>query len=96
MLMTKFIINWSKASSTHGIKEGSILRISKAKNEGGHISGAIYKNGFPVLAIFGSGNSAFVKVSRKGRSLKGTAILKIRAFDKFGKGTGIDDVFQIL
>ena len=89
----KIVSNMKKTRNGNGIKEGSILRIN-AKGAS-HISGAIYKNGFPVLPIFGMGQTARVKVLRKHRSLKGTCILKIRAFDKFGRGFGIDDVFVV-
>ena len=78
----------------NGIREGDTLRISAAGAH--HISGGIYKNGFPVLAIFGNGATASIKVLRKGKSLKGTCILKVRAFDKTYRGFGIDDTFTVI
>ena len=78
----------------NAIKEGDILRVSAPG--AGHISGGIYKNGFPVLAIFGMGSNASIKVLRKGKSLKGKCILKIRAFDKTYRGFGIDDIFTVI
>lgn len=91
----KILVNWFKTKQGNAINEGDTLRIT-AKGAS-HISGAIYKNGLPVLAIFGYGESIKpIKVARKGRNLKGNALLKVRAFDKYGRGYGIDDVFIIL
>lgn len=90
----KFIINWVKTPTGNGIKEDSILRIN-AKGAA-HISGAIYQKGFPILAIFGKGDHAEIKVSRKGMNLKGMAILKISAFDKQHKGYKVTDGFVII
>lgn len=90
----KFIINWIKTPQGNGINEGDLLTIYAAGAS--HISGAIYKNGFPVLAIFGMGERAKIKVQRKGLNLKGQAVLKLRAFDKKHRGFGIDDAFIIL
>ena len=78
----------------NGIREGDTLRVTAAGAS--HISGGIYKNGFPVLAIFGNGGNASIKVIRKGKSLKGTCFLKIRAYDKSYKGFGIDDTFTVI
>lgn len=78
----------------NAIREGDTLRVSAPGAS--HISGGIYRNGSPVLAIFGSGSSASIKVMRKGKSLKGKCILKIRAFDDKYRGFGIDDIFTVL
>ena len=90
----KITCNWVKSPMGNAIKEGSILIVSAPG--AGHISGGIYKNGFPVLAIFGMGSTASIKVLRKGKSLKGKCILKIRAFDKTYRGFGIDDIFTVI
>ena len=90
----KITCNWIKTPKGNAINEGDILKVSAPG--AAHISGAIYKNGFPVLAIFGMGNSAKIKVQRKNKSLKGMAVLKIRAFDKDHRGFGIDDAFIII
>lgn len=90
----KITCNWIKTPQGHGIKQGDILRISAPGAS--HISGAIYQNGFPVLAIFGMGSSAKIKVERKGKNLHGLAVLKIRSFDKTNRGFGINDPFLIL
>lgn len=90
----KILCNWVKTKNGNSIKEGNILKINAVGAS--HISGGIYKNGFPVLAIFGLGSTASIKVLRKNKSLKGKCILKIRAFDKFYKGSGIDDIFNVI
>ena len=90
----KILCNWVKTKNGNSIKEGNILKINAIGAS--HISGGIYKNGFPVLAIFGLGSKASIKVFRKDKSLKGKCILKIRAFDKFYKGSGIDDIFNVI
>ena len=90
----KILCNWVKTKNGNSIKEGNILKINAVGAS--HISGGIYKNGFPVLAIFGLGSNASIKVLRKDKSLKGKCILKIRAFDKFYKGSGIDDIFNVI
>ena len=90
----KIICNWVKTKNGNSIKEGNILKINAIGAS--HISGGIYKNGFTVLAIFGLGSNASNKVLRKDKSLKGKCILKIRAFDKFYKGSGIDDIFNVI
>lgn len=90
----KITCNWVKSPMGNAIKEGDTLRVNAAGAH--HISGGIYKNGSPVLAIFGNGSNANIKVIRKGKSLKGKCILKIRAFDKSYRGFGIDDIFTVL
>lgn len=90
----KFDINWIKTSTGNGINEGTILRI-QAKGAA-HISGAIYKKGLPVLAIFGMGENAKILIKRKGMNLKGQCVLKIRAFDTKHRGFGLDDAFSII
>ena len=90
----KFIMNCIKTTSGNGIAEGDTLRIN-AKGAS-HISGAIYRKGFPVLAIFGMGENAKILVKRKGMSLKGQCVLKLRAFDSKHRGFGIDDAFSII
>ena len=90
----KITANWQKSPKGNAIIEGSTLKISAPGAS--HISGGIYKNGSPVLAIFGYGSTASVKVQRKNKSLKGTCILKVRAFDQKYRGFGIDDVFEII
>ena len=90
----KITCNWVKSPMGNAIKEGDTLRVSAPG--AGHISGGIYKNGFPVLAIFGAGSHASIKVIRKGKSLKGTCILKIRAYDTKYRGFGIDDTFTVI
>ena len=90
----KFIINWTKSTRGNSFVEGDILKVHAAGAS--HISGAIYKNGLPVLAIFWSGENAKIKVQRKGMNLKGMAVLKLRAFDSKHRGFGIDDAFSII
>ena len=90
----KFTMNWVKTPNGNGIAEGSTLKINAAGAS--HISGAIYKKGFPVLAIFGMGENAKVLVKRKGMNLKGQCVLKLRAFDSKHRGFGIDDAFIII
>ncbi len=90
----KITCNWVKSPMGNAIKEGDTLKISAPNAH--HISGGIYKNGFPVLAIFGNGSNAVIKVLRKEKSLKGKCILKIRAFDKSYRGFGIDDIFTVI
>ena len=87
-------MNWDKTPHGNAIIEGNTLKIN-AKGAA-HISGAIYQKGFPVLAIFGMGENAKILVKRKGKNLKGQAVLKLRAFDKNHKGYGIDDAFNII
>ena len=90
----KFIINWTKSSKGNSFVEGDVLKIHAAGAS--HISGAIYRNGSPVLAIFGMGENAKIMVKRKGMNLKGMAVLKLRAFDSKHRGFGIDDAFSII
>ena len=90
----KITCNWIKTPQGNGIKQGDTLRISAPGAS--HISGAIYRNGFPVLAIFGMGSTAKIKVERKGINLHGLATLKVRCFDKTNRGFGIDDAFIII
>ena len=90
----KITVNWKKTPKGNAFIEGGILRVSAAGAS--HISGGIYRKGFPVLAIFGMGSSASIKLQRKNLSLKGQCILKVRAFDKYGRGFGIDDVFEVI
>ena len=87
-------MNWIKTPSGNGIAEGDILKIY-AKGAA-HISGAIYRKGFLVLAIFGIGENARIRVLRKGLSLKGQCVLKLRAFDTKHRGFSIDDAFSIV
>jgi len=75
----KFTINWIKTPNGNGIREGSQLKIHAARAS--HISGAIYRKGFPVLAIFGMGENAKILVKRKGLSLKGQAVCFITEFE---------------
>lgn len=82
-------------SGGNGIQEGKILNI---KIDGAHFfSGAIYQNGFPVIAFqtIPGDNDADILVKVKGRSIKGKATLKVRAFDKDWRGAGWDDDFVI-
>jgi len=90
----KIRVNWIKTPQGNGIEEGSTLTITADGAD--HISGGIYKKGFPVLAIFGKGSKASIKVKRLGISLKGPAVLKVRAYDKYYRGSGIDDAFEIV
>ena len=59
----KILCNWVKTKNGNSIKEGNILKINAIGAS--HISGGIYKNGFPVLAIFGLGSKASINVFRK-------------------------------
>ena len=90
----KILVNWIKTPMGNGIREGSTLTITATGAS--HISGGIYKNGSPVLAIFGYGGKASIKVARKGKSLKGNCILKVRAYDQKYRGFGIDDIFVVI
>ena len=94
MMKMKISVNWIKDSKGNSMIEGGFLRISAPGAS--HISGGIYKNGSPVLAIFGNGSTASIKVQRKGKSLKGLCLLKVRAFDAKYRGFGIDDIFQVI
>ena len=91
--MGKIRVNWVRTSKGNGIKEGSILRVNASG--AAHVSGAIYKNGYPVIGLFGYGQNARDRLKRSKMSLKGRALLKIRAFDKYGRGFGIDDIFEV-
>jgi hypothetical protein len=86
--------NFVKTPIGNGIKEKQTLHIDIAK--AAHISGAIYKNNLPVIAFFSHGGHATVKIQRKGRSLKGLCVLKVRGSDKGNKSFGIDDAFVVL
>ena len=90
----KITCNWVKTSKGNGIKEGDTLRITAPNAH--HISGGIYQHGKPILAIFGNGSKASIKVARKGHSIKGICILKIRAYDNTYHGSGIDDTFTVI
>lgn len=91
----KILVNWIKTDKGNAINEGTVLTVS-AKGAH-HISGGIYVNGSPIIAIFGSGETAKVKVARKGMKLAGKqALLKIRAYDEKYRGFGIDDIFEIV
>jgi len=90
----KFDINWIKTKNGNGFVQNDVLTIY-AKGAS-HISGAIYKNNFPILAIFGLGERVKIKLSVKRKNIKGLALLKLRAFDKNNRGFGIDDVFIII
>ena len=90
----KITCNWQKSKKGNAIIEGSTLVISAPGAH--HISGGVYKNGSPVLAIFGYGSRASIKLSRKGKSLKGLCVLKVRAFDVKYRGFGIDDAFEVI
>ena len=90
----KITCNWVKTPDGNAIKEGNILKISAPGAH--HISGGIYKNGLPIIALFGMGSQASGKVARKNKSLKGKALLKVRAYDESYRGFGIDDIFEII
>lgn len=92
----KYTASWIKTRDGNAIKEGSVLRV---KVEGAHFfSGAVYQNGFPVIAFqtLPGDNDDEILIKRKDRSLKGKAILKVRAYDKLWKGSGWDDEFLII
>lgn len=91
-----YSVNWIETTRGNAFEEGTKLTIKINKPNVDHISGAIYKNGSPVIALFGKGNTASVIVKRQGRSLKGHAVLKIRGYFKDARGFGIDDAFEIL
>lgn len=91
----KYITNFVKHGSTHGIAEGEVLNITV---DGAHFfSGGIYKNGFPVIAFqtVPGDNEVDVVVKRKGQVLKGKYTLKVRAYDEKWRGAGWDDTFEI-
>lgn len=86
--------NWKKTQFGNGIDENSVLEIKVANAN--YISGGIYKNGYPVLALFGQGETAKILLSRKGMSLKGLCVLKIRGHFNDMRGFGYDDAFICL
>lgn len=90
----KFDINWIKTKSGNGFVQNDVLIIN-AKGAS-HISGAIYQNNLPILAIFGLGERVKIKLAVKRKNIKGVAILKLRAFDKQNRGFGINDAFIII
>ena len=92
----KYSASFIKSNSGNAAKEGTILAI---RVDGAHFfSGAIYQDGFPIIAFQtqpGS-NEADVLLKRKDKSIKGKAILKVRAYDSTWRGAGWNDEFQII
>jgi hypothetical protein len=91
----KYNTNFVKTKQGNGIKEGSVLQI---KIDGAHFfSGAIYQNNFPVIAFqtIPGDNDTEILVKRKDKSLKGKAVLKVRAYDSQWRGAGWNDEFVI-
>lgn len=91
----KYSASFVKTSKGNGIKEGSVLTI---KVDGAHFfSGAVYQKGFPVIAFqtLPGDNDAEVLIKRKNLSLKGKAVLKVRAYDIDWRGAGWNDEFEI-
>lgn len=91
----KYNVNFVKTRDGNGIKEGSVMSI---KIDGAYFfSGGIYQKGFPVIAFqtLPGDNDAEILVKRKDRSLKGKAVLKVRAYDERWRGAGWNDEFVI-
>ena len=91
----KYNANFVKTKDGNGAKEGSILNI---RIDGAHFfSGAVYQNGFPVLAFqtLAGDNDYDLILKRKDKSIKGKAVLKVRAYDKEWRGAGWNDEFII-
>jgi len=91
----KYSASFIKGKDGNVAKEGSVLSI---RVDGAHFfSGAIYQNGFPVIAFQTQpgDNEAEVFLKRKDRSIKGKATLKVRAYDSQWRGAGWNDEFFI-
>ncbi len=92
----KYSASFSTSGKGNSIKEGDILKI---KVDGAYFfSGGIYQKGFPVIAFqtVPGDNDAEILVKRKGLSLRGKAVLKVRAYDEKWRGSGWNDEFEIL
>jgi len=92
--MSWYSVNWIKTSKGNAINEGSKLTI-KINKPVNHISGAIYKNGQPIIPFFSKTNTVSVLVKTK-EDISGAAVLKVRGYYKDLKGFGVDDAFIIL
>jgi hypothetical protein len=91
--MVKYLVNWERIPLGNAKSEGTILKIEIPNAS--YISGGIYQNNMPILAIFGHGSKAQILLKRKGKKLKGLAVLKIRGHTLDSKGFGFDDAFII-
>jgi hypothetical protein len=92
----KYSANFIKGKEGNAAKEGSILTI---RVDGAHFfSGAVYQNGFPVIAFQteAGDNDKEILLKRKDHSIRGKAKLKIRAYDSQWRGAGWDDEFDII
>lgn len=92
----KYNVNFEQTKNGNSIKENSIMKI---KIDGAHfISGGIYQNNFPVVMFQtqAGDNDAELLVRRKDKSLKGKAVLKIKAFDSEWREFGWTDEFLII
>ena len=91
----KYSTNFVKKGNTHGISEGDVLTITV---EGANfLSGGIYQKGSPMISFQTEpgDNSVDVLVKRKGTSIKGKSVLKVRAYDEAWRGQGWNDTFEI-
>ena len=89
-------VNWIKTSSGNGINSGDTLQVNIDGVD--YISGAVYKDKFPVLVFFEMGAKVSLRLV-KGRTWfgkakplpKGTYVLKCRT-----ASNGWDDEFEIV
>lgn len=92
----KYSTNFKKHKNGNAADEGTVLTI---KVEGAYfISGGVYQCGVALLAFQTEAGDDTVDIilKRKGRSIKGKATLKVRAFDSQWRGAGWNDEFTIL
>jgi len=92
----KYSANFVKTKKGNAIKENSVLSV---KVDGAYFfSGGIYQNNFPIIIFQTPTNTnthdILLKVANK--SIKGKAVLKVRAYDKNWRGYGVNDEFIIL
>ncbi|MFM7796011.1 MAG: hypothetical protein ACKO7N_04535 [Candidatus Nitrosotenuis sp.] len=92
----KYSANFIKGKDGNAAKEGSVLSV---RVDGAHFfSGAIYQNGSPIIAFQTQpgDNDAEILLKRKDKSIRGKAILKVRAYDSQWRGAGWNDEFNII
>ena len=92
----KYSANFITSNNGNAAREGSVLSV---RVDGAHFfSGAVYQNGFPIIAFQteAGSNEVDIFLKRKDKSIKGKAILKVRAYDSTWRGAGWNDEFQII
>jgi len=92
----KYLATFIKGKEGNAAREGSVLTVQV---EGAHfISGAVYQKGSPIIAFQteAGDDSVDILLKRKNRSIKGRAMLKVRAYDSCWRGAGWNDEFDII